>query len=154
MKQALPKSVHVAEIRSLTPVVFDASAGVDLVANTEHGRALRPLPPSDAIGWVPEHFYLECAAVLRWRDLHRALPADQIAEAFDELVAGPLHIVDVKGLLPGSWQLRANGTMGDAPYVILARHLDAPLVTVDAPLTRAPGLGVELERLEDDSPSG
>jgi len=35
----------------VTPVVIDASAGVELVADTIRGRALRTLVPPDAVPW-------------------------------------------------------------------------------------------------------
>jgi predicted nucleic acid-binding protein len=37
------------------------------------------------------------------------------------------------------WELRANVTAYDAWYVALAEQLDAPLATLDAKLSRAPG---------------
>jgi predicted nucleic acid-binding protein len=46
-------------------VVVDTSAGVELVADTTRGKALRPLIPSRATLAVPEHFFAEVAAVLR-----------------------------------------------------------------------------------------
>jgi hypothetical protein len=45
----------------VTSVVIDASAGVEILANTAHGRGLARLLPTDAVGWVPEHFYVEVA---------------------------------------------------------------------------------------------
>lgn len=55
----------------MTPIVIDASAGVELAAGTVRGRALRSLLPADAVPWVPELFYAECGAVLRRWDLNR-----------------------------------------------------------------------------------
>jgi len=49
----------------VTQVVIDASAGVELFADTVRGRALRGLLPSHPVPWVPELFYVECGAVLR-----------------------------------------------------------------------------------------
>jgi predicted nucleic acid-binding protein len=49
----------------VTPVVIDASAGVEILAHTTHGRRLARLLPTDAVGWVPEHFYVEVAGVVR-----------------------------------------------------------------------------------------
>ncbi len=37
------------------------------------------------------------------------------------------------------WQLRDNVSLYDAWYVVLAELLDAPLVTLDLRLARAPG---------------
>ena len=47
----------------MTPVVIDASAGVELASDTVRGRGLRLLLPLDAVPWVPELFYVECGAV-------------------------------------------------------------------------------------------
>ena len=38
--------------------------------------------------------------------------------------------------------MRHTITIPDAIYVALARHLEAPLVTADLRLARAPGLGI------------
>ena len=46
------------------------------------------------------------------------------------------------------WDLRDNLTAYDAAYVALAEALDAPLVTMDARLARAPGTYVEVEVYE------
>jgi len=42
-------------------------------------------------------------------------------------------------LLTRAWKLRGNVTAYDAMYIALAEALDAPLVTCDTPLARAPG---------------
>lgn len=65
----------------MTPVVIDASAGVELVGDTVRGRSLRALLPTDAVPWVPELFYVECGTVLRRWDLNSILVPAQIAQA-------------------------------------------------------------------------
>ncbi|MDP8928488.1 MAG: hypothetical protein M3O70_07920 [Actinomycetota bacterium] len=57
----------------MTPVVVDASAGVELIADTITGRALCALLPPDAVPWAPETFYPEVGTVLRRWDLNRIL---------------------------------------------------------------------------------
>jgi hypothetical protein len=47
----------------VNPVVIDASAGVQLAADTLRGRALRTLLPADAVPWAPELFFVECASM-------------------------------------------------------------------------------------------
>ena len=49
----------------MTPVVVDASAGVELMAGTKTGRALRVLLPPEPVLWAPETIYIEVGAVLR-----------------------------------------------------------------------------------------
>ena len=44
-----------------------------------------------------------------------------------------------------AWELRANATVYDAVYVALAELLDAPLVTADGKLARAPGIRCDVE---------
>ncbi|MGB9227141.1 type II toxin-antitoxin system VapC family toxin [Mycobacterium sp.] len=72
----------------MNPVVIDASAGVELAADTLRGRALRALLPADALPWVPDLFFVECGAVLRRWDLNRILTRAQIDQAIDALMAG------------------------------------------------------------------
>jgi predicted nucleic acid-binding protein len=44
-----------------------------------------------------------------------------------------------RSLWPRAWELRTNLSAYDAPYVALAEQLDAPLLTADARLAKAPG---------------
>lgn len=131
----------------MTPVVIDASAGAELVADTIRGRAPRGLLPSDAIPWVPDIFYVECGAVLRRWDLNRILTEEEITTAVDQLLAWPLRIVQVRPLFSDAWRRRANMTFPDAVYVALAEHLDAPLLTDDHKLANTPTLPVKALRL-------
>ena len=45
----------------------------------------------------------------------------------------------MKGLLSRIWELRDNVSAYDATYVAVAEALEAPLVTADGRLARAPG---------------
>ena len=44
-----------------------------------------------------------------------------------------------------AWALRENITVYDAMYVVLAESLDAPFLTCDGPLARAPGHRAHIE---------
>jgi predicted nucleic acid-binding protein len=48
---------------------------------------------------------------------------------------------------PRAWELRTNLSADDALYVALAEQLDAPLLTADARLAKAPGLRCPVEVL-------
>jgi predicted nucleic acid-binding protein len=48
-------------------------------------------------------------------------------------------------MLPRIWELRDNVSAYDASYIALAETLEAPLVTRDARLARAPGIRAEVE---------
>lgn len=65
----------------MTPVVIDASAGVELAADTVRGRSLRALLPPDAVPWVPDHFFTECGAVYRRWEINEVLTRDEVDTA-------------------------------------------------------------------------
>jgi predicted nucleic acid-binding protein len=88
----------------LTPVVIDASAGVELIADTTRGRALRSLLPVDAVPWTPETFYVEVGSVLRRWDLNAILTPDQIARALGQLASWPLRVAQVRSLFAEAWR--------------------------------------------------
>lgn len=126
----------------MTPLVLDASAGVELLLNTSAGRALREKLPTPAVEWAPEIYFAEVAGTLRRAELTGRLSSTRTSVALDRLLAAPTRRVQVKPLLSEAWTLRHNITVTDALYVVLARHLDATLVTADVNLANAPGLDV------------
>lgn len=76
--------------------------------------------------------------------MHGRLSGARAAVALDRLLAAPVRRVQVRSLLNEAWVLRHNVVMNNALYVVLARHVGAPLVTADVALARAPALGVEV----------
>jgi predicted nucleic acid-binding protein len=122
-------------------VVIDASARVEIVANTRRGRALARLLPSDALGWVPEHFYAEVLGVVRRRLLvDEAISEDEANAAVARLQRWSLQRASVAPLIQDAWRYRHNLTAADAIYVALAEHLSASLLTDDQKLASAPTL--------------
>jgi len=134
----------------VTPVVIDASAGVELITDTTRGRALRALLPNDAVPWVPATFYIEVGTVLRRWDLNTILSPAQVNDAIRQLAAWPLRIAELRSLFPAAWRHRHNITFADATYVALAERLGAKLLTDDHKLANAPTLPVGVLRLPGD----
>jgi predicted nucleic acid-binding protein len=126
----------------VTDLVLDASASVDLLLDTATGRRLQPLLPTGAQWWVPEHFFAEVAGALRRAELRGGVLNARVAQAMTSLSTAPLRRVQVRPLLADAWSKRANLTIADALYVVLAEHLDATLVTADINLSNAPTLRV------------
>jgi predicted nucleic acid-binding protein len=62
------------------------------------------------------------------------------------LIAPELLDVEVLSVLL-AWQLRSNVSAYDALYVAAARLSNAPLLTADGPLARAPRLGIVVENV-------
>lgn len=123
----------------MSAVVIDASAGVEIVADTCRGRALVRLIPRGAEGWVPEHFYAEVLAVLRRRFLVEGKLSEAQADvAVGRLVSWQLHRASVAALVRPAWRYRHNMSAADALYVALAEDLGADLLTDDHRLVEAP----------------
>lgn len=123
-------------------LVLDASAGFELLVDSERGEAIQAKLPSGATWWVPEHYFVETASVLRRAELSGVLSGAEALDAFDRLRRSRLSRAAVRPLLPAAWRWRGNLTIADALYVVLAEVLDATLVTGDLRLAAAPGLGV------------
>ena len=121
-------------------VVVDASAGVEIVANTLRGARLRRLIPRGASRDVPEHFFVEAAAVLRRWELTGRLSPDQSAAALRRLVRWRGERYPLTPLLGDAWAYRNNLVVADALYVVLAVRLGADLLTDDYRLAKAPTL--------------
>lgn len=125
--------------------MVDASAGVEIIARTNRGAALRRLIPDGAQQWVPQHFYAEVLAGLRRLTVFdRKLTDAQAAAALTHLQSWHLREAVVRPLLPAAWTYRHNLTAGDAIYVALAEHLGASLLTDDHRLADSPTLPANL----------
>ena len=62
--------------------------------------------------------------------------------ALSRLLSAPARRVSVRPLVAEAWLLRHDLTVADALYVVMAQHLNAPLVTADLRLASAPSLPV------------
>ena len=71
--------------------------------------------------------------------------ADRAEEAIADLADFDLRRHAHVDLLDRAWELRANLTAYDAMYVALAEAIEAPLVTCDGPLAKAPGHAARVE---------
>lgn len=119
-------------------IVLDSSAVVEWLLG---------LPQADAVGeriisadslHAPALLDVEVAQVVR-----RYTAAGEIDAQAGERALGSLSELDVNRythelLLPLIWQLRHNVTAYDAAFLALSAALDAPLLTLDARLSRVP----------------
>lgn len=126
-----------------TPLVVDASAGVEMIARTTRGAALRALVPAGSVPWVPDGLFdAEVLSVLRRWDLRSVLTPDQLATARLRLRAWRLRRVSVRAVAGDAWDLRHNLSFTDGCYVALAARLNAPFLTDDLNLVNAQTLAV------------
>lgn len=128
-------------------IVLDASAVIDvLVGSGPEAEDIRERieEPGQSLH-VPHLMDLEVLQTLRRYVLHGTLSPERGDRVFERLMNVAFERHPHASLLQRIWELEDNLTAYDAAYVALAEALDAPLVTRDARLARAPGIRAEVE---------
>jgi predicted nucleic acid-binding protein len=125
-------------------VVIDASALVEVLTAGRASDALYARLAGEELH-APHMVDLEVTQALRRLERTRALGPWPCSVALHLLRGMSLFREAHEPLLERCWELRANLTAYDAAYVALAEALEAPLVTCDARLHRAPGHRAEIE---------
>jgi len=97
---------------------------------------------------APELIDAELLSVLRRLVLADKLQEGHALQALATAQRLGLRRHPSRCLWPRAWELRTNLSAYDALYVALAERLDAPLLTADTRLARAPGLRCPVEVLE------
>lgn len=120
-------------------IVADASAVVEVVLNTSAGQEIaeRLLGPAETVA-APHLLDLEVLQVLRRYALAGEMDSERARQAVEDFLDFPILRYPHQLLSSRIWDLRHNLTAYDAAYVALAEALDAPLLTRDARLSRAP----------------
>ena len=127
-------------------IVVDASAMLEFLLQTPLGTRVETRLFRDAEEFHSPHL-LDVEVTQGLRRLVRSgevTPA-RAAEAIADLVDLDLHRHSHLDLLTRAWRLRQNVTAYDAMYLALAEALDAPVITCDVPLAKAPGHRVRIE---------
>jgi predicted nucleic acid-binding protein len=125
------------------PVVVDASVVVEYLVELKFTRDATRFfsrlthENSDLQLYAPDLLYPECVSALRKLVRLKAISASAGARAVDRLIRLPIAAASTAALMLDAWQLRHSLTIYDACYVLLARRLDAPLLTADERLSRA-----------------
>jgi predicted nucleic acid-binding protein len=127
-------------------IVIDASALIEVLLNTAAASrvAERLFGRNDTLH-APHVVDLEVGQVLRRYTLSGAMDAERSAQALEDLADLPLNRYPHNIFLQRIWTLRHNLTAYDAAYIALAEALDAPVVTRDGALARAPGHSARVE---------
>jgi predicted nucleic acid-binding protein len=121
-------------------IVADASAIVELVLGTRLGEQVaRRLAQPNVTLHAPHLVRLEAVLAIRRAEALGDASAARSQQALEDLSALQVERYAHEVFLRRIWQLRANLTAYDASYVALAEALDAPLLTCDGRLARAPG---------------
>ena len=130
----------------MTRYVVDASAAVEYLLKTPLGLTIADvIEPAALI--APELLDAEVLSALRGAVLGGRLVETRALMALDDLAAWPLDRIPNRALARPAWQHLHNVSAYDALYVAAARAHDAPLLTADGRLSRAPGLGVVVQHV-------
>lgn len=117
-------------------VVLDASAMVNLLANTDYADGVADRIRGTVLH-APTLFDAEVLSALGRIQRAGELSARDVEAALTQLAAAPVSRHALPGLLSGSWARRAELRLTDALYVELATQLGVVLLTTDHRLARA-----------------
>ena len=124
-------------------IVIESSAMVDaLVGDPANPELLRLIAAEDL--FTPTLLDYEVASAIRGHLLGGLLTAEQAAVAIEDFANLTIERQTMTVMLPDIIALRHNFTTYDAAYVVLARTLQAPVVTADAKLLEARRIGVDV----------
>lgn len=126
--------------------VIDASAAAEYLLHTSLGLRVAELI-EDAEMVAPELLDVEILSVLRRAVLKKRLDEERALLAIEDLAGWDVERISHSILLHEAWQHRHNISAYDAFYVSAARMYDAPLLTADGPLSKAPGLGIVVQNI-------
>ena len=126
--------------------VIDASAAVEYLLRTPLGLKVGQLIEESRL-IAPHLLDVEVMSVLRRGVLGQRLSAQRARLALLDLRVWPLDRIPHSEFILEAWQHRHNVSAYDAFYVAVARFYDAPLLTADGPLSRAPSLGIVVQNV-------
>lgn len=131
-------------------IVPDASAIVAVLLDSEPQAEfirVRIEHPGQSLH-VPHFLDLEVIQTLRRHALRGVLMPDRSTEALTDFADIKFTRYPHTSFIERIWELKENVTAYDAAYIALAETLDAPLITTDGRLARAPGHHAEVELYE------
>jgi predicted nucleic acid-binding protein len=126
--------------------VIDASAAVEYLLRTTLGLKVAEVI-ADVFLVAPALLDVEVLAVLRRAVLHKKLAEQRAAEALADLAEWQVDRLAHPPLIREAWRHRHNVSGYDAFYVAAAHLYDAPLLTADGPLSRAPTLTITVRNM-------
>ncbi len=121
--------------------VVDASVAVEYLLKTRLGQTVsQTLDRSELV--APEMLDAEVLSVLRREVLNGRLDENTALIALDQLVRWGVDRISHQTIAYLAWRHFRNVSAYDALYVATAAKFGLPMLTVDARLSRAPGLGI------------
>jgi predicted nucleic acid-binding protein len=129
--------------------VLDASVLVEYLTGGEHAESSRRgIESSPGWLWAPHLVDAEVGHALRGEVRTGELSVRAARGALEDLLEMRLQRVSHHLLADRAWELRDNVSFYDGLYVALAEQLEAPLLTLDARLAKAPGVRAKIELVQ------
>ena len=129
--------------------VLDASVLVEYLTEGEYAESSRRgIESSPGWLWAPHLVDAEVGHALRGEVRAGEISARAARGALEDLLEMRLQRVSHHLLADRAWQLRENVSFYDGLYIALAEALDAPLLTLDSRLAKAPGVRAEIELVQ------
>jgi len=125
-------------------VVCDASAVVALLVDGGPDGHWTASALQESTLVAPALLPFEVTNILRRLEASAVITMDLSSQSHADLLALTVELWPHELLANRVWELRRNLTAYDAAYVALAERLEAPLVTLDRRIARAPGLRCEV----------
>jgi predicted nucleic acid-binding protein len=127
-------------------IVVDASALLEFLLQTSLGARVeaRLFGEEDELH-APHLLDVEIAQGLRRLVRTGEVSSGRAEDAIADLTDLDLHRHAHFDLLDRAWKLRDNISAYDAMYVALAEAIEAPIITCDSPLAKAPGHRARIE---------
>jgi predicted nucleic acid-binding protein len=126
--------------------VIDASAAAEYLLRTPLGQKLEDLIEEASL-LAPALLDAEVLSVLRRALLRKKIEEHRARLALEDLGEWPIDRIPHPVLLGEAWKHRHNVSAYDAFYVAVAKLYEAPLLTTDGPLSRAPGLEIAVQNI-------
>ena len=126
-------------------IVVDASAVIAALINYGDNGQWAERQLRSARLAAPHLMQAEAANVLRRAEYNGKISSGVAGLAYRDLIDLPVELHSFDRVATRVWELRGAITSYDAWYVAIAELLDAPLVTLDVKLSRAPGTTCRFE---------
>lgn len=126
-------------------IVVDTSAILGVLAGRPGMSDLRERIRGDGDLHAPHLLDVEFLHGLRRLVITGAISEDRAADTLQDFSDLTIQRYPHVALVERMWELRHNVTSYDAAFIALAEALEAPLVTCDARLARAPGHAARVE---------
>ena len=130
----------------MTLFVVDASVAAEYLLRTPLGLSLAETLEEAELS-APDLIDAEVMSVLRRAVLTERLAEGRAQVALKDLMRWPVERIPSRALTRRAWRYRHNVTAYEALYVAAADAREAPLLTADGRLARAPGLGIAVQHI-------